>query len=64
MLWFMAHNANAVAHERGLNIRFQVLAPTQLMAGTALGREVASAYAAFGGLRVEDYLFKRYGLTC
>jgi hypothetical protein len=31
------------------------------MAGTALGREVASAYAALEGLTVEDYLFKRYG---
>jgi hypothetical protein len=41
MLWFMAHSANAVAKERGLKIHFQVLVPTQLMAGTSLGRAVA-----------------------
>jgi hypothetical protein len=60
MLRFMAHSANAVAHERGLNIRFQVLTSTQLMVGTALGREVASDDAALEGLTVEEYPFKPY----
>jgi NAD(P)-dependent dehydrogenase (short-subunit alcohol dehydrogenase family) len=60
-LWFMAHSANSVAMERGLDINFQALLPMQLMAGTTLGRSVASEYAARSGLSVEDYLFKRYG---
>lgn len=45
MLWFMAHNANAISEQGGLGSRFQVLVPTQLMAGTELGRNVASVYA-------------------
>ncbi|WP_338721908.1 SDR family oxidoreductase [Devosia sp. XK-2] len=61
MLWFMAHSANAVSRERNLGIHFQVLLPSQLMAGTELGRAVASAYAGLEGIGVEDYLLKRYG---
>jgi NAD(P)-dependent dehydrogenase (short-subunit alcohol dehydrogenase family) len=61
MLWFMAHSANATAKERGLQVHFQVLAPTQLMGGTSLGRDVASEYAKLENLTVEEYLFKRYG---
>jgi hypothetical protein len=61
MLWFMAHNANAIAEERGLGVRFQVLVPTQLKAGTELGRNVASAYAGLAGVTPEAYLAKRYG---
>jgi NAD(P)-dependent dehydrogenase (short-subunit alcohol dehydrogenase family) len=61
MLWFMAHNANAVSERRGLGIHFQVLAPTQLMAGTQLGLNVASAYADLKGVTPEAYLQQRYG---
>src|SRR5262245_58712951 len=61
MLWFMAHSANSIAKERGLDIHFQALLPMQLMAGTELGLSVASEYARQSGLIVEDYLFKRYG---
>lgn len=61
MLWFMAHSANAVSMERCLQIYFQVLVPTQLMAGTSLGRGTAAEYAKLEGVSVEDYLFKRYG---
>jgi len=58
MLWFMAHSANAVARERGLDIHFQALLPMQLMAGTMLGHRVACEYATRSGLSVEDCLFK------
>jgi NAD(P)-dependent dehydrogenase (short-subunit alcohol dehydrogenase family) len=61
MLWFMAHNANAISEERGLGVRFQVLVPTQLMAGTQLGRNVASVYAGLKNVTPEAYLEKRYG---
>jgi NAD(P)-dependent dehydrogenase (short-subunit alcohol dehydrogenase family) len=61
MLWFMAHNANAVAEKRGLGLHFQVLVPTQLMAGTELGRKVATVYADLKGITSETYLENRYG---
>ncbi len=61
MLWFMAHSANAVSRERGLGIHFQVLAPGQLMPGTALGHHVASAYAKIEGVTAEEHVLQRYG---
>ena len=61
MVWFMAHQANAVSRERGLGIRFQVLVPAQLMAGTELGRGVAAAYAEAEGITIDDHIRTRYG---
>lgn len=61
MLWFMAHSANAVSRERGLGLHFQVLVPCQLMPGTALGHQVAAAYAAIEGVSVEEHVTQRYG---
>lgn len=61
MLWFMAHCANTVSRERGLGLHFQVLVPGQLMPGTALGHQVAAAYAAIEGVSVEEYVKQRYG---
>lgn len=61
MVWFMAHQANAVARERGLGIQFQVLVPTQLMAGTELGRAVAAAYAEAEGITIDEHILRRYG---
>ena len=61
MLWFMAHSANTVSHERGLGLHFQVLVPNQLMPGTALGHQVAATYAAIEGVSVEEHVMKRYG---
>jgi hypothetical protein len=61
MQWFMAYQANAVSRERGLGLHFQVLVPGQLMADTALGHAVASAYAEIEGVSVDEHILKRYG---
>jgi len=61
MVWFMAHQANAVSRARGLGVLFQVLVPAQLMAGTELGRAVATAYADAEGITVEEHMLGRYG---
>jgi NAD(P)-dependent dehydrogenase (short-subunit alcohol dehydrogenase family) len=61
MLWFMAHSANAVSRERGLGLHFQVLVPGQLMPGTALGHQVAAAYAKIEGVSAEEHVMQRYG---
>jgi NAD(P)-dependent dehydrogenase (short-subunit alcohol dehydrogenase family) len=60
-VWFMAHNANGVAKERGLGIQFQVLLPMQVIGDTNIGREVANAYAVLEGTTPEDHLATRYG---
>src|ERR1700738_3162344 len=62
VIWQMAHNANSVAKERGLDVHFQVLLPLQLVGDTGLGRTVATAYAERDGTTVEDHLVKRYGM--
>jgi NAD(P)-dependent dehydrogenase (short-subunit alcohol dehydrogenase family) len=61
MLWFMAHSANSVSRERALGIQFQVLVPCQLMPGTALGHQVAAAYAKIEGFSAEEHVMQRYG---
>ena len=61
MVWFMAHQANAVSRDRKLGISFQVLAPTQLIAATELGHDVAAARAQVEGVGIEEYVLKRYG---
>jgi len=61
MLWFMAHDANAIAKERGLGIHFQVLVPLQMVGNTAIVQEVAGAYARRQGLSIEAFLAARYG---
>src|SRR5260370_28728119 len=61
MLWFMAHSANAVSRERDLGIHFQVLVPMQLIPGTALGHQAATAYAAIEGVSVDELVVQRYG---
>jgi NAD(P)-dependent dehydrogenase (short-subunit alcohol dehydrogenase family) len=63
MIWFMAHQAEAVSHDRKLGINFQVLVPTQAMAGTELGHAVAAACAQAEGLTIDEYMLKRYGPT-
>jgi NAD(P)-dependent dehydrogenase (short-subunit alcohol dehydrogenase family) len=63
MTWFMAHQAEAVSHDRKLGIRFQVLVPTQAMAGTELGHAVAAVCAQAEGLTIDAYMHKRYGPT-
>jgi NAD(P)-dependent dehydrogenase (short-subunit alcohol dehydrogenase family) len=61
MLWFMAYSANKVSRDRGLGIHFQVLAPMQLIPGTAIGHEVAAVCAAIEGVSIEEYVMQRYG---
>jgi hypothetical protein len=61
VIWLMAHNANGVAKERGLDLHFQVLLPLQLVGDTALGRTVAAAYAEREGTSIEVHLTRRYG---
>ena len=61
MLWLMAHYANALASERRLGIRFQVLVPQQIVGETALGHQAASAGARRRGLSIEAFLAERYG---
>ncbi len=60
MLWFIAHYANALAEQRGLNIRFQTLIPRQMVAGTGTGDAGSHAYAAAMGVSPESFL-ERFG---
>jgi NAD(P)-dependent dehydrogenase (short-subunit alcohol dehydrogenase family) len=50
MLWFMADDANDLAQERGLDIRFQALVPLQMIGDTAIVREVCDAYGRHQGI--------------
>jgi hypothetical protein len=43
VIWQMAHNANSVAKERGLDVHFQVLLPLQLVGDTCGCRKLDSA---------------------
>jgi hypothetical protein len=61
MLWFMAHSANSVSHERDLGLHFQVLVPCQLIPGTTLGHQVAAAYAKIEGVSIDEHVMQRYG---
>jgi NAD(P)-dependent dehydrogenase (short-subunit alcohol dehydrogenase family) len=61
VIWLMAHNANSLARERGLDLHFQALLPLQLVGDTDLGHTVAAAYAEQEGSTIEEHLLKRYG---
>jgi NAD(P)-dependent dehydrogenase (short-subunit alcohol dehydrogenase family) len=61
MIWLMARDANAIAQERGLSIRFQALVPMKLVAETPLGRTVAGEYARRRGVSIETHIAERYG---
>ena len=60
MLWFMAKYANGVASQEGLDIRFQAIAPMQIIGGTGVGDEASGAYARSMGLEREAFL-ARFG---
>src|SRR5262245_22423118 len=60
MLWFMAKYANGVAQQKGLGIRFQAIAAMQMIGGTGVGDEGASAYARAMGIEREAFL-ARFG---
>jgi NAD(P)-dependent dehydrogenase (short-subunit alcohol dehydrogenase family) len=56
MLWFMAKYANGIAKQKGLGIRFQAIVPLQIIGGTGVGDEAASAYARANGIEREAFL--------
>ncbi len=60
MLWFMAKYANGIAKEKGLGIRFQAIAPQQIVGGTGVGDAGAGAYARAMGVDREAFL-ARFG---
>jgi len=60
MLWFMAKYANVVAQQKNLGIRFQALAPRQVILGTGVGDVAARAYAGAMGVTPEAYV-TRFG---
>jgi NAD(P)-dependent dehydrogenase (short-subunit alcohol dehydrogenase family) len=61
MLWLMARYANGLSVQEGLGIRFQVIVPQQMVAGTGVGDAGASAYAAAMGIPKEQFL-ERFGI--
>src|SRR5580658_7289768 len=60
MLWIMAKYANGVAQQKGLGIHFQAIVPMQIIGGTGVGDEGASAYARAMGIEREAFL-ARFG---
>jgi NAD(P)-dependent dehydrogenase (short-subunit alcohol dehydrogenase family) len=56
MLWIMANYANGVSNELGLGLRFQALAPLQMVGGTGVGQAGAEAYAKRKGVTPEAFL--------
>jgi NAD(P)-dependent dehydrogenase (short-subunit alcohol dehydrogenase family) len=56
MLWTMARYANGVAAQRQLGIRFQVIVPQQMVAGTGVGEAGAGAYARAAGIETATFL--------
>jgi NAD(P)-dependent dehydrogenase (short-subunit alcohol dehydrogenase family) len=60
MLWLMAKYANGVSEQKKLGIRFQAIVPLQIIGGTGVGDEGASAYARAMGIEREAFL-ARFG---
>jgi NAD(P)-dependent dehydrogenase (short-subunit alcohol dehydrogenase family) len=60
MLWFMAKYANGISEQKDLGIRFQAIVPRQMVGGTGIGDEAASAYARAAGITPEAFL-ARFG---
>lgn len=61
MVWLLADYAHQRATERGLGLRFQVVVPQQMVAGTGVGEAGANAYRAGTGLGLEEFLAARFG---
>lgn len=60
MLWVMARYANGVSTQSGLDIRFQVIVPQQMVGGTGVGDAGSKAYAESLGIPAEQFL-ARFG---
>lgn len=56
MLWIMARYANGVSQQTSLGIRFQVIAPMQMIGGTGVGDAGAQAYARAAGIGPNEFL--------
>src|ERR1700726_2753804 len=56
MLWLMAKYANGVSEQKQLGIRFQAIAPMQIIGGTGVGDAGATAYARATGVTTEKFL--------
>lgn len=53
-LWFVAGYAGALSEQLGLGIRFRVVVPRQMVAGTGTGDAGLAAYAAAAGVSVGE----------
>jgi NAD(P)-dependent dehydrogenase (short-subunit alcohol dehydrogenase family) len=60
MLWFMAKYANSVSQQKDLGIRFQAIAPQQIVGDTGVGDAGANAYARAMSIKREEFL-ARFG---
>jgi NAD(P)-dependent dehydrogenase (short-subunit alcohol dehydrogenase family) len=60
MLWIMAKYANGVSQQKDLGIRFQAIVPQQMVGGTGVGDEGATAYARAMGIKPGEFL-ARFG---
>jgi len=60
MLWIMAKYANGVSAQKDLGIRFQAIVPQQMVGGTGVGDEGATAYARAMGIKPDEFL-ARFG---
>jgi len=60
MLWIMAKYANGVAKQKGLDIRFQVIVPLQIITGTGVGDAASSTYARAMDIERDAFL-ARFG---
>jgi len=60
MLWTMAKYANGLAGEKQLGIRFQTIVPMQMVAGTGVGEQGASAYASKRGITAREFFAANY----
>lgn len=60
MLWTLAKYANGLAEEKQLGIRFQVIVPMQMVAGTGVGEQGARAYAKKRGVEVAQFFAANY----
>src|SRR6266403_5904320 len=56
MLWIMAKYANGVSAQKDLGIRFQAILPLQMVRGTGVGDEGATAYARAMGIKPEEFV--------
>lgn len=60
MLWTLAKYANGFAEEKQLGIRFQTIVPMQMVAGTGVGDQGASAYAGKRGITARQFFEANY----